>query len=412
MAYLKTFKSGLRLVVAKIEGLYSVTMGIMVGAGSVNEDEKNNGISHFIEHTTFKGTQKRNSFQVSDDVEFIGAKINAFTSKDVTAYYVKSTTDKVENSFEILSDIFVNATYDETELEREKGVICEEISMVDDTPDEICLDLLSEAFFGKTGYGKTILGTKENVNSFTKQDVLSYRKACYTAENTVVVFAGNVDEDLAEKLTERYIEGALPQKGKIQAQKSELLFNSLSAKKDIEQAHFALAYKGLKFGDEKQDYLTLASTVLGGGMSSRLFQRIREELGLCYTVFAYPSFYKDTGSLVIYSGVNPSTAKNAYSAVRQVIEKFGSDGITEKEFQRAKNQILSSHVMSQENTASLMTAHAKYLIETGNLYDYAKTIKKIEQIDYALVNKFIKEELDFSQFALAVVSNGQDEIIK
>lgn len=412
MAYLKTFKSGLRLVVEKIEGLYSVTMGIMVGAGSVNETEKNNGISHFIEHTTFKGTKKRTSFQVSDDAEFIGAKINAFTSKDVTAYYIKSTTDKVEDAFEILSDIFVNATYDETEMEREKGVICEEISMVDDTPDEICLDLLSEAFFGKTGYGKTILGSKENINSFTKQDVLNYRNACYTAENTVVVFAGNVDEQLAEKITEKYIEGALVEKGKILPEKSNILFGSLSAKKDIEQAHIALAYKGLKFEDERKDLLTLSSTILGGGMSSRLFQKIREELGLCYTVFAYPSYYKDTGSLVIYAGVNPSSAESAVKAILEVIENFGSQGVTEKEFLRAKNQMLSSLVMSQENTASLMTAHAKYLIETGKLYDYNKTIKNIEKITYQQVNSFIKE-FDFSKFASAIVSNGiTEEIFK
>lgn len=412
MAYLKTFKSGLRLVVEKIEGLYSVTMGIMVGAGSVNETEKNNGISHFIEHTTFKGTKKRTSFQVSDDAEFIGAKINAFTSKDVTAYYIKSTTDKVEDAFEILSDIFVNATYDETEMEREKGVICEEISMVDDTPDEICLDLLSEAFFGKTGYGKTILGSKENVNSFTKQDVLNYRNAVYTAENTVVVFAGNVDEQLAEKITEKYIEGALVEKGKILPEKSNILFGSLSAKKDIEQAHIALAYKGLKFEDERKDLLTLSSTILGGGMSSRLFQKIREELGLCYTVFAYPSYYKDTGSLVIYAGVNPSSAESAVKAILEVVENFGSQGVTEKEFLRAKNQMLSSLVMSQENTASLMTAHARYLIETGKLYDYNKTIKNIEKITYQQVNDFIKN-FDFSKFASAIVSNGiTEEIFK
>ena len=412
MAYLKTFKSGLRLVVTKMEGLYSVSMGIMVGAGSVNETQKNNGISHFIEHTTFKGTKKRTSFQVSDDAEFIGAKINAFTSKDVTAYYIQSTTDKVEDAFEILSDIFVNATYDPTEMEREKGVICEEISMVDDTPDEICLDLLSEAFFGKTGYGKTILGSKENVNSFTRQDVLDYRNACYTAENTVVVFAGNVDEQLAEKITEKYIEGALVEKGKIEAQKSSLLFGSLSAKKDIEQAHLALAYKGLKFDDERKDLLTLSSTILGGGMSSRLFQKIREELGLCYTVFAYPSYYKDTGSLVVYAGVNPSSAESAVKAILEVIENFGRHGVTEKEFLRAKNQMLSSLVMSQENTTSLMTAHAKFLLETGKLYDFDKTIKNIEQITYQQVNDFIKN-FDFSKFASSIVSNGiTEEIFK
>ena len=410
MTYYKKFDSGLRLVVAKMQGLYSVTMGIMVGAGSVNESQNLNGISHFIEHTTFKGTQKRTSFQVSDDAEFIGAKINAYTSKDATAYYIKSTTDKVADSFEILSDIFVNASYDTKEIEREKSVVCEEISMVEDTPDEICLDLLSTAFFGDQGYGKTILGTRQNVNSFTQQDILNYRNACYTAENTVVVFAGNVDEQLAEKLTLEYIEGKLPQKGKIEPIKSQLLFNSLSCKKEIEQAHFAIAYKGVKFGDEKQDLLMIASTVLGGGMSSRLFQKIREELGLCYTVFAYPSFYKDTGSLVVYSGVNPLTTRQAYLAVKQVVVDFCLNGITEKEFTRAKNQILSSHVMSQESTASLMTAHGKYLLETGEVYDYEKTVKRIEGVKYEQVNDFIKN-MDITNFATALVSPNPDQTV-
>ena len=413
MAYLKKFNSGLRLVVAKMEGLYSVTMGIMVGVGSVNETELNNGICHFIEHTTFKGTPKRNSFQINDDVEFLGSRINAFTSKEVTAYHIKSTTDKVEPSFEILSDMFVNALYEQAELDKEKGVICEEIAMVDDTPDELCLDLLSQSFFGNNGYGRTILGSKENVKSFTQKDVLDFRNQTYTAENTVVVFAGNIDEAFAEKLVAEYLEGKLNTKGVPTSQPSSIIFDKKSIKKEIEQTHFALAFKGVEFEHKDKTNLTIASIVLGGGMSSRLFNKIREEQGLCYTIFAYPSFYKDCGSFVVYSGVNPTTTKQAITSVLEEVDKFKTDGITEKEFLRAKNQYLSSLIMSQENNSSLMSAYAKYLLATNTLYNFEQAIKDIEELEYSSVQKFIKEDMDFSDYAFSIVSASQGiEVLK
>jgi len=408
MAFCKQFKSGLKLVVHKMEGIFSVSMGIMVGVGSVNENQLNNGISHFIEHVTFKGTPKRTSNQINEESEFLGSRINAYTSKEVTTYYIKSTTEKATDSFEILSDMFVNASYDQVELDKEKGVICEEIAMVEDTPDEVCLDLLSSAFFGNSGYGKTILGSKDNVNSFTRADVLNYRKAGYTLDNIVVVFCGNITESLAEKLVLDYLEGKLENKKSITQENNTIIYDKKYINKEIEQAHFAIAYNGVSFYDNNRYLLNLASTVLGGGMSSRLFSKIREEKGLCYTIYSYPSSYKDCGSFVIYSGVNPKTCKDAVASVLQEVKKFKQDGITEQEFLKAKNQYLASLIMSQESNVSLMSVFAKYLLLTGEVYDFDKAIKDIESITYKQIQSFIKDDLDLENFAFSLVSPNLD----
>lgn len=408
MAYYKKFDSGLQLIVHKMEGIFSVSMGIMVGVGSVNESATTNGISHFIEHTTFKGTPKRNSFQINEDAEFLGSRLNAYTSKEVTNYYIKSTTEKVEPSFEILADMFVNAIYDQKELDKEKGVICEEIAMVDDTPDEVCMDLLSSAFFGDTGYGRTILGSKENVNSFTQQNVLDYRNSTYTSDNTIVVFCGNIDAGLAEKLVIKYLDNKLTKNSSVKQEKTNIIFDKKYINKEIEQAHFALAYKGLEFKNENREMLNLANMVFGGGMSSRLFTSIREEKGLCYTIYSYPSSYKDCGSFVIYSGVNPKTAKDAVACVLQEVKKFKQQGITEQEFIKAKNQYLASLIMSQESNSSLMSVFGRTMFLTGELYDFDKAIKKIEQIPYSKVQEFIKEEMELENFAFSLVSSNLD----
>ncbi len=407
MVYFKKFKSGLRMIVVKNEQLFSVSCGIMAGVGSAYESEKLNGISHFIEHTTFKGTAKRDSFSISADSEYLGSRLNAYTAKEVTLYYIKSTTDKIDDSFEILSDIYVNSTYPEEELEREKGVVIEEINMSDDTPDELCLDLLSEAFFSDKGYGRTILGSKENVKNFKREDILKFREKYYTAENTVIVFAGNVNEKQAESLVERYVEGKLPTGNRILVPASDIKFGVKTVKKDIEQIHLGLAFRGEKLNVNTEE-LSVASTILGGGMSSRLFQRIREELGLCYTVYAYPSAYINTGSLVIYSGLNSGKIEKAYSEIMKILEKFKADGVGEKEFIGAKNQNLASNVMAQESTATLMMLYAKYLLVTGQVYDNESRIKAMENLSLDRVNNYIKNEMDFSKLAVSLVGKNVD----
>ena len=276
MSFYKTFDNGLRLVVTKIEGLLSVTAGVMVKTGSVNEEDFENGISHYIEHGLFKGTTNRTAFEISDRIDSIGAQINAFTSKELTCYYTKSTSERFEDSLEVLSDIFFNATFDDAEMKKEKGVIIEEINMCEDTPEDLLLDMLAESYYGKEGFGRTILGSIKNVSSFTKSDVKRYMDKYYTADNVVISVAGNVDEQKVADLVEKYFANHF-NRTKSQPQfltKSTHYMHKYKVKK-IEQTHIGLAMQGLSVNDPKVDAFNIASTILGGGMSSRLFQTIR-----------------------------------------------------------------------------------------------------------------------------------------
>ena len=223
MEFMKKYDNGLRLVVKKMDGLMSVTMGIIVGAGAAMETDEQDGISHFIEHMQFKGTKKRNAFELSDAFDRIGAQVNAYTGKDVTVYYTKCTNDHTQTAFEVLSDLFLNATYPEEEMVREKGVICEEISMNEDTPEDLALDLLATATYGTTCYGRNILGPASNVKSFTFEDVKRYKNTWYRPENIIISFAGAIDFQTAQALVETYF-GDLEQ-GVFEKPKKDIIFN-------------------------------------------------------------------------------------------------------------------------------------------------------------------------------------------
>jgi predicted Zn-dependent peptidase len=204
MRFYKKFDNGLRLIINKIDGLLSVSAGVLVKRGSCNESEDENGISHYIEHVMFKGTETRTAFDISDQIDRIGAQINAFTSKELTCYYTKSTKEHLSTSLEILSDIFFNSLFDEKELEKEKGVVIEEINMSEDTPEDICLDLLSKSYYGEKGFGQTILGPVKNIKRFNREKVLAYMDKYYTADNVVISLAGNVDVERAIEDVEKF----------------------------------------------------------------------------------------------------------------------------------------------------------------------------------------------------------------
>lgn len=407
MAYLKEYDNKLKLVVNKMSGVMSVSIGIMVGAGSVNETPKNNGISHFLEHMSFKGTKTLSAFELSEAFDMIGASSNAYTSKENTCYYVKSTMQTAERAFELLSDLFLNSSYADEEIEKEKGVVLEEINMCEDTPEEVCLDNLSLAFFGNEGLGRTILGPEENVKAFDKKAIEEYRKDYYNADNVVISFSGNIEENEAERLVEKYF---LPF---VATNVSKPFFNTekvnlaqdIRKYKDIEQNHLAFAFEGIKYYGKYHDELTLLNTIVGSGMSSRLFQRIREDLGLCYTIYSYPSGYRDVGSFVIYTGLNPDQTKEAYTAVLEVLKELKEKGITQNEFEKAKAQAISSFVFGQESTSSQMLLYARYLLMQGKLFDFEEKINKFESIKLEDVNELIRW-FDFDKFSLSLVGRN------
>ena len=412
MVFYKQFNNGLRLVINKMEGMLSVSSGVLVKTGSMNESSAENGISHFIEHVMFKGTKTRTAFEISDHIDRIGAQINAFTSKELTCYYTKSTKENTEKSLEILSDIFFNSVFDKEELEKEKGVIIEEINMSEDAPEEVCLDLLAQSYYGNNGLGQTILGTAKNIKSFTRDDVKKYMDKYYTADNVVISIAGNIDIDTALKLTEKYfVDNFTAFKSAPQKSTEESTPTNLLKTKRIEQTHLGFAFKGYSVGDDKNDALSIANTVFGGGMSSRLFQKIREELGLAYSVYSYSSQYKDNGVMEIYAGVNTSLRDLAVEAIISETEKFKVGGITEQEFLRGKEQLKSAFIMGQESTASQMLLYAKYLILLDKEFDFNDRMKKLESVSMSQVREVIEEIFDLSLVATATVGSKRSPLI-
>ncbi len=404
MTFTKKYPSGMRLVVKQIEGLLSVSMGVIAGTGSCYETQEENGISHFIEHMMFKGTQKRTAFEISDAMDRIGAQVNAFTSKDITCYYAKSTSDHAGESFEILSDFVLNSVFPEEEMEREKGVVCEEISMTEDTPDDLCLDILAQAFYGEEGYGRTILGPASNVRSFSRGDLFSYIRERYNPQNLVVCFAGNIDLNYAQEITEKYFESKLQSRPFEDRKKQiSLRSDSLFKYKDIEQVHISFAYPSLPREHKLMDAALVVNTILGGGMSSRLFQKVREEMGLAYTVYSYISSYTEGGILSVYAGVSPSNVSKAQHAIFDAIDDFCKNKFTKEEFLRGKEQLKSSIILAQESTASQMIAYGKYMLYNDAVLDLEARVKGIDEMTMEDCEQALALNFDPEKLAAAAV---------
>lgn len=390
MVYYKKFDNGLRLIINKMEGLFSVSCGVMVLTGSANETEAENGISHFIEHAMFKGTPTRSAFEISDSIDRIGAYINAYTSKECTCYYTKSTSEHFYKSMEVLSDIFFNSLFDQVELEKEKGVVIEEINMCEDTPEDICLDLLAESYYGKKGLGQTILGTEKNIKSFTRENILDYIAKNYTTSNVVISIAGKVDIDEAEQAVYELFARKFSNKNKQEPYQTTIEgVNNLYKVKPIEQSHIGISMPTFSIEDDRTDILNIANIVFGGGMSSRLFQKIREEMGLCYSIYSYLSLYQKSGILEIYSGVNTKSRDKAFSAIIDEIRNFKQKKINNDEFLRGKEQIKSSFIMGQESTSSQMLLYARNILYLDKVFDFEERINNINKITLDMVNDII-----------------------
>ena len=404
MVVTKKLNNGIRVSLKQMDGLLSVTAGILVGTGAAFERDDEDGISHFIEHMQFKGTPTRTAFEISDAFDSLGAQVNAFTGKDMTCYYVKSTSDHAAEAFSLLADLFLNAEFPEEEMAREKGVVVEEIKMDEDSPEDLCLDLLARATFGSENYGRNILGPQKNVEGFTREQLFAYKRERYCPENIVVSFAGNLTIDEALALVETHF-GSLKSTGFSERKKNvRYRAETLFKQKPIEQAHFALSFPAVKRDHPDYAATQVMNVILGGGMSSRLFKKVREEMGLAYSVYSYLTGYEEAGALTVYAGVNAQKAEEALEAVRRVIEEFRK-GVTEEEFLRGREQLRSSTIFSEENTASQMLLYGKNLLYTGEEYDFEEKMREISSLTREDILRVIKDNFDFSRAAVASVGN-------
>jgi predicted Zn-dependent peptidase len=408
------YNNGMRAAHSYMESVRSVAIGVFVDTGSINEGARDNGISHLIEHMLFKGTKKRNAFQIADDIDVLGGQINAYTSKSATCYYTVSTFDHTEECMEILSDIFFDSVFDEGELEKEKSVVLEEISMVEDAPDEYVMEIVMEKYYAGHPLARPILGPRKNVKGFTPASMRSYMRRFYTADNVVISIAGHIKEDEAYRLIERYFADRFENgKGERLSHDRHVGRATKTVKtKDIEQANIALAFPCYEFKNRGEMALHCFNNIFGGGMSSRLFQRIRERRGLAYSVYSYASTYKNDGMLMIYMGTNPAQARSATEEIFRAVEEVLRDGITDREFLSGREQLKGGLVLGQESSGAIMKVNAKYLLGADETFDFDGLLKEIDAVEKDDIAQAAKYIFDFDRMAAAYVGRKTDKVFE
>lgn len=395
MDFYKQYPSGLRLIAKRLDHLYTVTVGVFVDVGCVKEENETNGFSHFIEHLLFKGTKNRSSLEISETIDDIGASINAYTSKDNTCFYTKSASGDLETCIDVLTDMYLNATFPEDELERERGVILEEISMCEDAPDDVCSDLAAQALFFDQPLGQTILGKPDNIRYSTRHSIENFKKKHYIPQNTVVSVCGKFDFDVLDKLVEKYFESRFITEHTEKCDEQDVVYTSktLHADKKTEQSHLQLAWGAYDFFSKERYSLSALASVLGGGLTSRLYQSIREKNGLAYSVFAYPSYYTKAGSFEIYAGFGPQNGVKVLNLVDQEVNKIVNDGITEQELARAKIQAVNSLYMGAENPMTLMRLYGRSLLKYNQKFNIEEDVAKHNAVTREEVNAVAREIL-------------------
>lgn len=421
MQYKRTvLPNGLRVITIPMPSFESATVMVMVGAGSRYETKLNNGISHFLEHMAFKGTEKRpTSMDISSLIDGIGGEFNAFTSKEYTGYYVKAQSNHVEMLLDLLSDMLNHSLFDEKEIEKEKGVIIEEINMYEDTPMRNLGDVYERVLYGDTPMGWDTAGTKEVINKVSRNDFVEYMRSLYSADNMTVIVAGGVDGGKAEDLVKKYF-GDMPQFSTLKAlpvADGQEKPNYFVKEKTTEQVHLALGVRTVPLGHVDEDALEVLSTILGGGMSSRLFSEVREKRGLAYYVRSSSDNYTDCGTLVTTAGVDPKRAKDAVKVILQELERIKKPGnITQEELKRAKEYINGHFVMDLEDSRSVAIYFAHQEVLEDKIYTPAENIEKINKVTLADVERVAQKYLTEKTLNFAVIGKfdktGVEELLK
>lgn len=389
-----TLPNGLRVLCEQLPHLRSVSMGVWVKAGSILEREHENGLSHLIEHMAFKGTGRRSAKQIAQEMDAVGGYLNAATSKLCTCYYAKVIDENLPLAADILSDIVRFPAIDPKELDKERNVVLEEISMTDDSPEDVAYDLIASAMFGKQPLGQTILGPRELIAGYTREDVLAFRARHYSPMNTCVAIAGNFDlNQVKDLMAQRFGDwtGGAGEIFPVNAVNQRP--QTLTADKDTEQAHICLGYRGKPLGDADAYPMAVFNSILGGGMSSRLFQRIREESAMAYSVYSAPSAYPHCGDFTIYAAVSPRNVKTVLAQIDEETSLLVREGATQEEFDMAKAQLKGGFILGQESAYNRMNSMGSNMALMNRLITTDETIRRIEAVTPEDVRRVAAETL-------------------
>jgi predicted Zn-dependent peptidase len=407
--------SGLRIVTEEVPSVRSAAVGIWVNVGSRDETPAVAGASHFLEHLLFKGTNRRNALEISSTIESVGGEMNAFTSKEYTCFYARVIDTDLPMAIDVMSDLITSSIVSALDVDAERKVVLEEIAMRDDDPSDLVHDLYAETYYGDTLLGRPILGTIDSIKRMTRNSVYNYYKKKYLPQDLVVAVAGNINH----KKVVRMVEAALSQDGfldvkgtpqlrvntpvKVRSQQSVGLLS-----RKTEQAHMFYGMEGVTRADERRFSMGVLASALGGGMSSRLFQEIREKRGLAYSVYAYAQQFAGSGQIGFYAGCNPTKAIEVVEIIQEVLADVATHGMSHEEIERAKGAVRGSLVLSQEDSASRMSRIGKNEIVYGQVMGFDEILKEVARVSVEDVRVIASEFLTKTP-TLALVGPFKDE---
>ncbi|MDQ3963848.1 MAG: insulinase family protein [Actinomycetota bacterium] len=395
--------NGATVVTENMTEVRSVSVGFWFDVGARDEPDTLAGTSHFLEHLLFKGTQKRSAKDIADEFDAVGGDVNAFTGKEYTCYYSRVLVDDLPLALDVLSDMILNSKIERGDFDSERNVILEEIAMHEDAPDELVHDLFFRKLWNEHPLGRPVLGYNETIGAVDRDRVADYWQERYAPTNLVVAAAGNLDHDyLARRVDELFSHREGPRTSRT-GPAPETMFGVNVHKRPTEQAHIVLGCEGLSRHSEDRHALAVIDTILGGGMSSRLFQEVREKRGLAYSVYSYRAMFADTGSFAIYAGTTPQNAETVIDIVRDQIASIVADGITEAEFARAKGHVRGSLVISSEDPGSRMTRLGKQQLTTGEILSIDELIDKFDRLELDDVQRVAREVLGGRAFQTTIV---------
>jgi predicted Zn-dependent peptidase len=373
-------KNCVRIVTEKLEHFRSVSLGIWVGAGSRDEDERLNGISHFIEHMIFKGTRGRSSLQIAAGLDAIGGFSNAFTGREDTCFHSRVLDKHFPILADILSDIFLNSVFDPEEIDRERQVILQEISMVEDSPEEHVHDLFNNLFWINHPLGMSILGSGKTITAINRDSMLDHMRRYYTPDRVIIAAAGNIDHDIVTNFFTPLFESLEPREKEFQTNIPHINSGISCFYKKLEQVHILLGGRAPQLASESRFAGAILNTILGGNMSSRLFQAIREKRGLAYSVYSFLSSFNDTGLLGICVGTDPQKVNDVLKVIKNEIEKIGNGEISEEELRAAKEHLTGSIFLGAENLDARMIRLAKNEYIFGRYIEYDEVVERLEGV--------------------------------
>ncbi len=400
-------KNGVRVISEKIDNVRTVSLGIWVGNGSRYEPKELNGISHFIEHMIFKGTEKRSARHIAIMIDALGGQANAFTDKECTCYYIKVLDKRLQTGAALLADMFLNSKFDKDDLVLERGVVLEEIGMYEDSPEDVAIDKLFEACYNGSSLGMPVLGKPETLVNIDSETMHRFMKEHYRPSDIVVAVSGHFTQEDLDCISELFED--IGGEGRNEIQPAQYQQSLVLWKKDIEQNHLCLSFPGVSIRSGERFAMNLLSAILGGGMSSRLFQTVRERNGLCYSIYSFTTPHLDTGLFSVYTGLGPETETMALELIFNELRAFCENGPTPDELSRCREQVKTTLLMGLESTGSRMMTIGRSELMRNEVAPIEKVLASYDKVTSDDLLQLSRKIFDFSKASLSVVGEPGTE---